>query len=59
MKIFNRIGEKVFESNDVNVPWDGYYNGQLVEPGNYVYEVSITWIDNQTVKRKGSVFVLR
>jgi gliding motility-associated-like protein len=59
MMIFNRWGEKIFETVDVKAGWDGYYNGQLVDPGSYVYEVSITWIDNQTVKRKGTIFLMR
>jgi gliding motility-associated-like protein len=59
MKIFNRWGEKVFESNEYNQGWDGYHNGELAPAGNYVYETSITFVDGQTEKRKGSVILVR
>ncbi|MFT3909058.1 MAG: gliding motility-associated C-terminal domain-containing protein [Ferruginibacter sp.] len=38
-RVFNRWGEKVFETNDINEGWDGTYNGKLVM-GSYVYMVS-------------------
>lgn len=38
MKIFNRWGEVVFETNDATVGWDGTYGGKLVKEGIY------TWI---------------
>jgi gliding motility-associated-like protein len=37
LTIFNRWGEKIFESNDITKPWDGYLNGRPVEEGSYVY----------------------
>jgi gliding motility-associated-like protein len=36
--VFNRWGEKVFESNTINQGWDGYYKGQLQNPDVYVYQ---------------------
>ena len=59
LKIFNRWGEKVFESNDYHQGWDGYFNGELSPSENYVYETSITFVDGQTEKRKGSVLLVR
>jgi len=38
--IFNRWGQKVFETSDISVPWDGTFNGKLVEEGTYVYIIS-------------------
>jgi len=38
LQIFNRWGEIIYESHDVNASWDGTYNGQLVPQGTY------TWI---------------
>ncbi len=40
MTIFNRWGQKVFESNDPDTGWDGTYNGSLSSIGTYVYKVS-------------------
>ena len=42
MKIFNRWGEVVFETNDSKVGWDGTYgiNGDAVQEGIYSYHIS-------------------
>jgi len=40
MQIFNRWGEKVFESTDHKVGWDGKYKGNLCPNDYYVYYVS-------------------
>ncbi len=36
MEIFNRWGEKVFETNDVNKGWDGTFQGQICEEGVFI-----------------------
>lgn len=41
MKIFNRWGELLFESNEPDFHWDGKYKGKPVEAGTYVYEFYI------------------
>ncbi len=40
MHIFNRWGEKVFETDD-NTSWDGTYKGKAQAPGVYLYRVTI------------------
>lgn len=44
MKIFNRWGEEVFESNDPSIGWDGTYrqSNDLAPPGVYAYVVNYT-----------------
>jgi gliding motility-associated-like protein len=38
--IFNRWGQKIFETNDINKGWDGNYSGNKLPPGSYVYYIS-------------------
>lgn len=58
--IYNRIGEKVFESNDLNFTWDGTYQGKPVQPGVFVYTLKVGFIDNYSEKiYKGSLTVLK
>ena len=58
--LFNRWGEKVYESTDRNFKWDGMFNGKYVEPGVFVYSLNIVWIDNHIRKDfKGSITILR
>ncbi len=48
LKIFNRWGEIIWESNDVNVYWDGTYNGKIVEAGTYVWTMECGDIHNDS-----------
>ena len=60
MLIFDRWGEVVFESHDVNGEWDGTYAGQLVKEG--VYTWAINFRDSQNDKKyeyNGTVTILK
>ena len=60
IEIFNRIGEKVFESNDLQFAWDGTYKGKTLQPGVFVYTLRAVFVDNHTEKiYKGSLTLLR
>jgi gliding motility-associated-like protein len=60
IKVFNRIGEKVFESNDINFEWDGNYSGKSAPNGVYTYTATFVWLNNHSDDRyKGTVTVLR
>jgi gliding motility-associated-like protein len=37
--VFNRWGELMWESTDLNESWDGTYNGVLVKEGTYVWKL--------------------
>ncbi len=41
MLIFNRWGEVLFETHNLDVGWDGYYKTQLCKEGDYVYKIVI------------------
>ena len=40
MLIYNRWGEKLFESNDISYGWDGRKNGVECHSDTYVYVIS-------------------
>ncbi len=58
-RIFNRIGEKVFDSNSMNIGWDGNYKGKPAPPNVYVYYAEVTFMNNVTQKYKGSITLVR
>jgi len=59
MTIYNRWGEKLFESNEVYVGWDGYLQaGELASPGVYVYKAWVTYIDGEQKEYSGDVTFL-
>lgn len=39
--VFNRYGEKIFQSTGYNAPWDGKYKGREVPFGTYYYLIEI------------------
>lgn len=59
LRIFSKRGILIFESNDVNYGWDGYYKGQTCDPGVYVWKVSGKFINNGQFTKVGDVTLLK
>jgi hypothetical protein len=60
LKIFNRWGEQVFESNSIFNPWDGTVkNGELGPAGNYVWIAKYYDIQGFVHNEKGQVLLIR
>lgn len=55
LKIFNRWGIKVFDSNNQLNGWDGTYKGVLQNPAVFTYVADITFLDNKKVQKVGSI----
>ncbi len=47
MHIFNRWGDKIFQTQDQDQGWSGYFRGHLADPGVYLYQVLFEYIDEQ------------
>ncbi len=56
--IYNKWGELLFESNDVNRGWDGYYRGILCKQDVYVWKVRARFVDGQRFEQAGDVTLL-
>lgn len=59
MKIFDRYGQVLFETNDINAGWDGMYQGKPVPLGTYGYLISFTATNGRHITKKGNVTVVR
>jgi len=59
LKIFDRWGEKLFETNDINIGWDGTFRGQPMNPGVYVFTADLEFLDDTNKRNKGSVTLIR
>jgi len=57
--VFNRWGEKVFESNLRTNGWDGNYKGKPCDAGVFVYHLEVTYLDNTEAKLSGNVTLVR
>ncbi|MBL7963492.1 MAG: PKD domain-containing protein [Flavobacteriales bacterium] len=59
MRIYNRWGELIFETDDVARGWDGRYRDQLSPQDAYVYQVWVRFVDDHVVERLGDVTLFR
>ena len=59
LKVFNRWGELLFETNDINVGWDGMYKGNSAQTDVYVYQVTATCLNGEKFSKKGDVTLIR
>lgn len=57
--IFNRWGEKIFETKDPTVKWDGTYLGQAVMEGVYTYTLNVVFQNYDRKRINGMVTLLK
>ena len=49
----------IFESNDINIGWDGYNKGELCEPGVYIWKVRGKFRNGEPFIKMGDVTLLK
>lgn len=59
MQIFNRWGEKIFESLDAENGWDGSYKNQICEQDVYLYIIDIKTKDYKVDHLSGSFTLIK
>jgi gliding motility-associated-like protein len=57
--IFDRWGEKVFESTDPNFCWNGFYKGKVLERDVFVYIIKASFNDGSKTTKKGNITLIR
>ncbi|PWL27408.1 MAG: hypothetical protein DCO96_11745 [Fluviicola sp. XM-24bin1] len=59
VSLYNRWGEVIFTSNDLNFEWDGTYLGLYVPDGTYTYDVNFVTNSGRDRNLRGHVNVLK
>jgi gliding motility-associated-like protein len=59
IKIFNRWGEKVYDSNSFKTHWDGTFNGQNVSQNVFIYTITAKGVDDKIYHLSGDVTLLK
>ena len=59
MRIFDRWGQLLFESNDINIGWDGTYKGGDSKYDVYVCVFDLESFKGKKIRRIGSVTLVR
>jgi gliding motility-associated-like protein len=57
--IYDRWGEKVFETNDLNTGWDGTYKGDKLFTAVFVYYIKVAFYDGNNYEGKGNITLVR
>ena len=58
LKIFDRWGEELFESNSIEKHWDGAFNNIKVQQGTYYYNLEVFGEDGKLFVKSGLVNVI-
>ncbi len=58
-RIFNRWGNLVFETTDIDKGWDGEYHGSPQPTGVFVYQVQAVTSDGKIFEKHGNVTLIR
>jgi gliding motility-associated-like protein len=59
MSIYNRWGQKVFESNDQAIGWNGTFKGKALPPDVYGYYLRCICDDGSELFTKGNITLLK
>ncbi len=58
-QVYNRWGELVFQTNEINIGWDGKINGDDAPQGVYTYYVKFTISNGDLFEKRGTTTLLR
>lgn len=58
MHIYDRWGEMLYHTTDINSGWDGTRKGKKLSVGNYAYKIQVKDLNNNEHIRTGSILIL-
>ena len=59
LAIYNRWGQMIFESEDIEKGWDGTKDGTPLNQGVFVYKLNVIMYDGDTYKQTGNITLVR
>jgi gliding motility-associated-like protein len=58
-EVYNRWGQRVYSTTNINAGWDGSFNGQQSPGDVYVWHIEAMSFDNELIKKSGNVTLIR
>jgi gliding motility-associated-like protein len=58
-RIFNRLGQLVFESNDPAIGWDGRFKGVAQPMDVYAYTLDVELLSGEAIRKSGNITLIR
>ena len=59
MKIFNRWGEQIFETNNKKEKWKAELNSRSVQNEVYFYIITYSGFDDEYYNKRGNITIIR
>lgn len=59
LEVFNRWGEKVYSTQNIQTGWNGIYKDMPSPAGVYVWKVEAVSYDNDVIRKAGNVTLIR
>ncbi|MCP4176674.1 MAG: PKD domain-containing protein [bacterium] len=59
LELYNRWGEKIFDSNNIEFGWNGYYQGLLSIQDVYIWKATGKYLNGEPFEKAGNVTLLR
>ncbi|MCG8578552.1 MAG: PKD domain-containing protein [Bacteroidales bacterium] len=59
LRIYTRWGELIFESQDINIGWDGYHRDKICPGGVYIWKVRCRFSNGNMEVKTGDVTLFR
>ena len=57
--VYNRSGQVIFETTDINKGWDGKFRDVQLASDVYVYYLEIVSASNKKITKKGTITLIR
>ncbi|MEC9209448.1 MAG: gliding motility-associated C-terminal domain-containing protein, partial [Bacteroidota bacterium] len=58
IKIFDKWGEQLFESDTMEKYWDGTFKNKKIQQGTYYYHIEVLGMDGKLFEKSGTIEVL-
>jgi len=58
-EIYNRWGQLVFSTTDLEGSWDGKFNNEWIQDGIYTWKIKAITYDHKTINQSGNVTVIK
>lgn len=56
--VYNRFGQRIFETTDISKGWDGTINGKRQDPNTFVWICNYQFVNEQPKSEKGSFLLI-
>jgi len=58
-RVYNRLGQLVYNNTDPGRGWDGSFGGHKLDPGTFIWVAEATDYNDKKIKRQGTVILVR